>query len=415
MKKFLTAVLLAAILILLPVQVLAASSASVVGPEVVRAGDTITVYFRAGGGISGGSGSLSYDSSQLTLQGFSSDLKDPWAVEIAGNNFVFYDNSMTNPISTTTTIFKAVFRVSSSLQPGTQISVSATGVTLSDGVVDTSIGTRTYTATIAEPLSSNANLKSLTVSNAQISPAFSAGTTSYSASVPYTTDSLEISAEAEHPGARVSAGNTSLTPNAKTDVTVTVTAEDGTKKVYTIRTSRAKDPNYVESDVNTLASLGVEGFPISPEFSADRAEYAVYIPYETQSLKLTAETTDKKAEVAVPVLEALPVGQSVWEIPVTAENGSVRSYSLTVFRADIFDPNAQPPAEPATEPTEPPTEPTVAPTTEPTAAPTEAAPIVPEEPESADQKIPAWVWLLVVAAFFGGVLVMPLVNKLKKQ
>jgi len=25
------------------------------------------------------------------------------------------------------------------------------------------------------------------------------------------------------------------------------------------------------------------------------------------------------------------------------------------------------------------------------------------------------VWLLVVAAFFGGVLVMPLVNKLKKQ
>ena len=177
MKKFLTLLVAVMLLAMLPVYAFAAGSASVSGPDVVRAGDTITVRFQAGGGIYGGNGSVSFDSNQLTLQSYSASLSAPWAVEFAGNSFVFYDNSMAAPISGTQTIFTATFQVSASLEPGTNVSVSFNGITLSDGQSDTGVGTKTYSVTIAEPLSNNANLKSLTVSNAEISPAFSADTT----------------------------------------------------------------------------------------------------------------------------------------------------------------------------------------------------------------------------------------------
>ena len=240
MKKFLMLLVIVALICVLPLQAFAAGSASVSGPDVVRAGDTITVSFRAGGGIYGGSGSVSFDSNQLTLQGYAASVGSPWVVEFAGNNFVFYDNSMASPLNSSTTIFKATFKVSASVKPGTEIKVSFTGVKVSDGTADTNIGTKTYSKTIAEPLSNNANLKSLTVSNAEISPAFSASTTNYTASVPYSTSKLEVKAVAEHGGAAVTVANTALKAGGTTDVTVTVKAEDGTTKVYHIKTKRAQ-------------------------------------------------------------------------------------------------------------------------------------------------------------------------------
>ncbi len=391
-----------------PVQ--AAGSASMSGPGTVRAGDTITVSFWAGGGIYGGSGSVSYDSSALSLQGYSAAIGGSWAVEFAGNNFVFYDNSMANPISGST-IFTAKFKVSGSVQPGTRLTVSATGVTLSDGTADSSIGTTSYSVTVAPPLSGNNNLKSLSVSNASISPAFNPNTTEYTASVPFTTGSLNVSAAAEHSGATVSVGSTGLTAGGTTDVTVTVKAENGATKTYHIRTKRAQDPNYVPSGVNTLKSLSVEGFRLSPVFSPECLHYAVYLPYETESLSLSTERTDSKSQVTQPEIAAIPLGETTYEIPVKAENGEVRIYTLTVFRADAFDPTAEstePPTEPATQPeTEPSTE---APTESPTEEPTLPAEEVPQEGSA------IWLWIgAVVLAFCTGAGLTLLVAKRRKK
>ncbi len=408
MKKFFVLLLVATLLLALPLTAWAAGSASLSGPKTVRAGDTITLTFKAGGGIYGGNGSISFDSSQLTLQKYSGSLGGSWAVEFSGNNFVFYDNSMASPIDGSKTIFKATFKVSASLKPGTEIKVSAKGVTVSDGNTDTNIGTRTYKVTLAEPLSGNANLKSLTVSNADISPQFAPGTTSYAASVPFATSKLDVKAEAEHPGASVKIGKTGLTAGGTTDVTVTVTAEDGTKKVYHIKTKRAQDPNYVESKVNTLNTLSAGGFPLSPAFDPERAAYAVYLPYETEGLVLDAEKTDKKSKVALPEITGIPVGETTYEIPVTAEDGTVRTYTLTVFRANVFEPGVQP-TEPPTEPaTEPETEPTTVPTTQPTVEPTE--PAAAEKPDGTAD-ISLWMLaLLVIMGFCAGcitILVIP--------
>ena len=396
MKKtvaFFLAVVLLAGTLCIPVS--AAGYAYMSGPDTVRAGDTITVSFVAGGGIFGGSGSLSYDSSLLTLQSCYGALGAPWAEEVAGSTFVFYDNSMASPLDGAV-VLVATFTVSPAAATGANIWVSAEGVTVSDGVSDTGVGTCTYSAAIAVPLSGNANLASLSVSNAAISPAFSAGTTYYSASVPFSTAYLDIYAAAEHPAASVSISNNSLAANGTTDVYITVTAENGATKSYVISTYREKDPNYVESSVNTLNSLGVEGFLLSPVFTPEKQNYAIYVPYETETVTITAEKTDSLSSVSIPAAEALPVGESLHKIVVTAENGAERVYTVTVFRAEPFDKTIEVPA------TQPPTEPPTQPQTVPTTAPTEPVtlPTEPAEPENSG----AGVWPVLLAALLGAAL-----------
>ena len=138
MKKvfsILTAIVLC-LALMLPITVSAASaSASLTGPGTVRAGDTITLSFNLNGsGLYGASGTLSYDSNQVTLTGTTQAIGSPWAVEFNGNNFVAYDNNLSNPINGNKTLFTATFKVKS-VAVGTNIKISYTGVKASDGVL----------------------------------------------------------------------------------------------------------------------------------------------------------------------------------------------------------------------------------------------------------------------------------------
>ena len=376
----------------------AAGSASMSGPSTVRAGDTITVSFSAGGGILGGSGTISYDSSLLTLQGYTQKIGGNWVVEFSGNNFVFYDNAMNNPIDSKKVIFTATFKVNSGVAAGTAITVQAKGVTLSDGKQDMGAGSPSYKATIAPPLSGNCNLASLSVSDGKFSPTFSAGQTEYSVSVPFSVSSLKVSAAAEHGGAKVSIGKTALEAGETTKVKITVTAENGAEKTYTIKAFRAQDPNYVESDNANLKELTVEEHLLSPAFSPEVTQYYVWVPYEVETVKLDAKKDHRKAKLSTAEPDVLLPGQGNDVVfTVTAENGTPKVYTVTVVRApahadtgillDRWNEPIAEPTEPETiPPTEAPTEPTTAPTTEPTTVPT----TVPEtEPETVPTTEPA--------------------------
>ena len=253
----------------------ASATATLTGPGTVRAGDTITLTFNlSGSNIYGASGTLSYDSNQLTLTGTTQKIGNGWAVEFNGNNFVAYDNNLAKPINSSTALFTATFKVKS-LSTGTAVKVSYTGVTASDGNADASVCTVSYSATIAAPLSTDNALKTLTVSNATIRPAFSAGTTSYTAEVPFEVSKLNVSATANDSKAKVSVNSPTLTPNGTTKVTVTVTAENGSAKTYTISVKRAQDPNYTASSNNDLSGITVDGFLLSPVFSAENTKYII--------------------------------------------------------------------------------------------------------------------------------------------
>ena len=149
----------------------APATATLTGPGTVRAGDSITLTFNLNGsGLYGAQGVLSYDKNQLELTGTSQKIGNGWAVEFGDNTFVAYDNNLAKPINSNTALFTATFKVKS-LSTGTAVKVSYTGVTASDGNADASVGTVSYSATIAAPLSTDNALKTLTVSNATISPA----------------------------------------------------------------------------------------------------------------------------------------------------------------------------------------------------------------------------------------------------
>lgn len=382
------------------------ASASLTGPGTVRSGDTITLTFNLNGsGIYGASGTLEYDSGVLELKGTEQKINDGWAVEFNGNNFVAYDNNLAKPINKNTALFAVTFKVKSNVATGATIKVSYKDVTASDGSADTNVGTVSYTATIAAPMSGENSLKSLTVSNATIDPSFSSNTTSYTAEVPFEVSKLDVKAETTDAKAKVKIDSPTLTPNGTTQVTVTVTAENGSKKTYTIAVKRAQDPNYVASSNNDLASIVVDGFLLSPVFSADNTNYVVWLPYETESVTVSGAPADSKASVAVEGGVDLKAGQDN-EIKVicTAEDGTQKVYTVIAKRAAAHDGSVEP-TEPPTEPTQPETGlPTTAPDTEPTTQPavSPTEPQAPIEPEKTDG-IPWWSLLIVgIVCLAGG-------------
>ena len=418
MKKFVVIFLAVLLVMALAAPAMAAATCYFSGPDTVRAGDTFTVTFYAGGDVTAANGTVVFDDSQLTLQGYTPTMGGTWASEFSGNTFLFYDNSLENPLGSGKALFKATFRVNENLAPGTTVSITATGVTLSNQHGDLYSGSVQWSKDVAEPLSDNADLATLTVSNATITPAFDPAVTEYRTSVPYETSKLQISATAAHSGAKVTVGETYLAANATTDVTVTVTAENGTTKTYHIYATRPQDPNYKPSEISTLESLEVEGFLLSAPFSAEQPDYAVYLPNVVESVRVIAKTTDSKAKVEIPAIENIPVGKTTYEVVVTAENGDIRIYTVTTFRAEPFvGPYADPePTEPATEPTEPATEPVTEPAEETTEAPT--VPTSAASPNSSDSKTGksalGILWpLSVLAAFLGG-FVAPMLLRKKK-
>lgn len=403
-------------------------NASVSGPSVVRAGDTITVTFYAGGGILGGSGSITYDPTQLTFEDYSVLVDGNWKVELTGNNFIFYDDSLSSPINGSTAIFNMTFAVNPSAAVGTQVQVSATNVMLSDGSKDTAVGTCTYQTAIAEPLSGNCTLSSLTVSNAAISPAFSPSVTSYTASVPYAVSSLSLSAAAQDPKAKVTVSNPTLTPGGTTTVSVKVTAENGDARTYTIHVTRAQDPNYVKSTNADLKELSVDGYQLSPAFSADVTQYYVWLPYETETLSVHAEEEDGKAAVETQQdMKLIPGKMTDISVTVTAEDGTQKRYTVSAFRApaheevDTFLKSEEPPepdTEPATQPvTEPETQPTTMPATEPATLPA-TQPQQDEPGNESDTPTGTAVIVCVLCAAIGaaaGVIVKSAIDRKRKD
>ncbi len=318
----------------------ASASATLTGPSVVRAGDTITLSFKMNGSsVLGASGTISYDSSQLTLSSTKQTIKSPWKVEFNGNNFVAYDDSLEKPIKSNTELFTVTFKVKANLATGTKVQVSVTGVTASDGSADANVGTVTYSTQIAAPLSTDNNLTSLTVSNATISPSFSSSVTKYTAEVPFSVSKLDITAKGADKST-VSIDNPNLKANATTTVTITVKAEDGSKKTYTIAVKRAQDPNYVPSDNNDLSGITVNGFILSPVFRADVTEYLVWLPYETSSVTVSGIAADSKASVRVEGGSSLTAGaDNPVKVICVAENGEEKVYTVIAKRAPAHGDN----------------------------------------------------------------------------
>lgn len=375
----------------------AGESATLTGPDTVRAGDTITLTFKLkANGIYGITGTLNFDSKQLELKSVNCSIKKDWVLESNGNTIVVYDNNLATPIDGTASVFTAKFQVKSNLAVGTKISVSFTNVVASGGKNDIKVADANYSVSIAAPMSKDNNLSSLKVDNASIIPAFDASVTNYTAEVPFSVEQLNVTAKAADSKAKVTVDSPKLKPGAVTDVTITVTAENGDKKIYTISVKRAQDPNYVPSGENSLSGIMVDGFLLSPVFDANVTEYVIWLPYEVERVTVSGTATSELATVKVLGGDALLPGQdNEIQVICIAENGNQKVYTVVAKRAAAHGEKPVDPTVP-TDPSEPSTP------TQPSEPQQPTNPTDPTDPIGSDKtELPDGAmkpWMLIAAA-----------------
>ncbi|MBQ8165188.1 MAG: cadherin-like beta sandwich domain-containing protein [Clostridia bacterium] len=126
------------------------------------------------------------------------------------------------------------------------------------------------------------------------------------------------------------------------------------------------------SDAN-LKSLVVDGGELVPSFSPDITQYTVTVPFDIAALYVYPSTSDSRATHTVEGDEFLNVGTKTRTVVVTAQDGTVKKYVITITR--LAKPTEAPTATPPA--TERPTE-TAKPSVTPTQVSTQtSSPTVP--------------------------------------
>ena len=147
----------------------------------------------------------------------------------------------------------------------TTIGVGSSGIKFRDasyvGAVKTSVSGSSITVSVTDNKSDNADLSSIKVSNGKLSPSFNKNTTKYKVLVGNTVKSCTITAIAADKGAKVAVTpNTSSLNVGDNTRTITVTAQSGKTKVYTVVITRSK-----EGDASSDSSNSSEGTSSSTE------------------------------------------------------------------------------------------------------------------------------------------------------
>lgn len=191
--------------------------------------------------------------------------------------------------------------------------------------------TTTYTINVNRPdnRSTVNTLKTLTLSNGSIN--FSSDKTSYNVKVDSKVSSVKITSSLTDSKSRYTQGSASFTKNLSyglNTVYITVQAENGSSKTYTLKITREDD----RSSDTSIKSIDVSSGSITVESGKD--EYELKVPFDTEDFDIRAVLNDNKSKVEINGNKKLEVGENVFEIIVTAENGSKKSYFLKVFRQE---------------------------------------------------------------------------------
>lgn len=164
-----------------------------------------------------------------------------------------------------------------------------------------------------EKKSSNANLKTLSIEGVELTPEFSSDVTAYSVRLVNDEESLKITAEPEDTNSTVKIeGNEKLTLGENA-ILITVTAQDGSTKVYTI--TATKD----EKVALGLQSLKINGKVIN-ELTVNKFEYKVEFS-GLDKLEIEAVANQEGATVEILGNENLAEGENTITIIVTSKDG----------------------------------------------------------------------------------------------
>lgn len=284
-------------------------------------------------GICGVGGNISFDSDYLEFIS-ATGMSSPYAVSVNKNNnykFAGIDFTLSNGFSSATDIITLKFKT---LKTGST-TLSLANVLLNDcNNNKLSVTPVSKTITIGTPVIKDSNnyLSALSITGYTISPAFNKNTTSYSLTVPNNVSGVTLNATKESAKATLTGtGNKSLSVGAN-NISVVVTAENGNKRTYTITVTRQSAIQ--KSNDNSLKDLSVPGYTLSPVFNKDNLDYTLKVPNNATKIDVKAITNNEKSSVKIVGNTDLKVGNNVVTVEVTAEDGSKKTYKITVTREE---------------------------------------------------------------------------------
>ncbi len=89
---------------------------------------------------------------------------------------------------------------------------------------------------------------------------------------------------------------------------------------------------------NWLKSLSVDGYSLTPSFAVNATTaYSLIVPESVESINLSASTVNSKATISGTGTINLALGTNRVTITVKAQNGNIRTYTLTVVRGTASD------------------------------------------------------------------------------
>ena len=194
-------------------------------------------------------------------------------------------------------------------------------------------------------------LSGLALENAAFTPGFSSMVTEYNSTVEFGTTyvkviptAVDVKAEITINGEKVASGKSSSIislAEGSNRIAVVVTSFDLTKTYY-IDVLRKARPLSANADLNSLV-LG-QNAALSPVFSAAVTSYTASVANNISFITVTPATADSNAAVKVNNASvnscsvsnniALAVGSgNIITVAVTAENGTIKTYTINVTRA----------------------------------------------------------------------------------
>ncbi len=184
-----------------------------------------------------------------------------------------------------------------------------------------------------EELDSNTYLSYLDLNVEGMTPNFVKTRTNYSISVGMDINSIEVSADTESMNSYYYVeGNENLVEGDNT-IKITVVAEDGSTRTYTIVVTKSSDP---EKSNAYLENLVIENVELSPKFQSEVLEYDLgEVEADVKKLNILTFPKNEKATVEIKGNKELKSGKNTITIVVTAEDQTTKKeYKLKVTKKE---------------------------------------------------------------------------------
>lgn len=327
MKKFLNSLII--IFVFMFIGIVNVSAINITGPDTAKAGGNINLSFS--------DATISTSPNYDSMYEFSYDNEDKVETRTSVVGF-----SGSTQLAFSTSSGSATYKLKNSKENYTITftirdknsgEIKSKSVKVSANITESSSHQTTTTTTTQAPKSNNANLKSIVVKTSDdivvnLSPTFSPSVYEYEASVASDVKAVNVEAIMEDSKANLVISNNvndELIAGENNKITITVTAEDGTKKQYVVNVKREA----LTADA-TLSSLTIKEYK-DFEFKSDKFNYVIKVKNNVNKLTLDYTLSDENAMAKVDGNKDLKDGSKV-KITVTAQDGTKKVYTLEISK-----------------------------------------------------------------------------------